>query len=130
MALSVKDELGLDLDENGIYDVQFGAFKPGYDPLAVDSFLDGIMGDYERFEAFYRDAKAALSQKADVLSALNNRISTLETQNVVLKKKIDEYEAVAGSDMKGKDNLDLLRRISKLEEALYDIGIDPSSIKA
>ena len=79
----------------------------GYRPQEVDQFLDLIIKDYVDFEA--------------TTKRLVTEIKALETDNAKLKAEIRNLKAsldIAGSN-KGVTNVDLLKRISDLEQVVY-----------
>ena len=79
----------------------------GYRPQEVDQFLDLVIKDYVDFEA--------------TTKRLVTEIKALESDNAKLKAEIRNLKAsldIANSN-KGVTNVDLLKRISDLEKAVY-----------
>ena len=112
------------LTSKDILDKEFTKQNVGYNPSEVDEFLDNILNDYRVID--------------DILANQDKQISLLSKENNLLKKDLDELR----NEMKSKkntnfnlneysslDNLELLKKISAYECALYELGIDPSKIK-
>lgn len=115
----------LSLSTREILHKQFNVSNKGYDPLEVDQFLDIVLSDYKLIE--------------EVVNNLNNEIKELKTHNVELRDKITYLENITPTttvkqnfsfnDYAKLDNLELLKKISKYEIKLYELGVDPSKIK-
>lgn len=117
----------LKLSADAIYNQSFTGNKSGYDCLQVDTLLDSVISDYETFDAFVKEQEVAKGELERMNRLLNERVTSLQVENTVLKQKLDD---LAGASPNGSgDNLALLKRISALEEALFKAGIDPTSIK-
>lgn len=106
-------------------------FKEGiadYDALEVDKFLDQIKRDYEVWEAFFKDQLPKLEAEVQLVSSLRKRISELEVELAKTKEKLG---VLKGNDTAtiNLTNLEYIKRISDLERALYQAGIDPNKIK-
>ena len=114
------------LNRKTIYDKRFTKNVKGYDALEVDQFLDLVLYDYLMFE---KEA-ALLATKIKQLIDKNNE---LLGENENLTHSNAEYEKMLGSiksnDNVNTDNLPLINRIRKLEKALHDLGVDPTTIK-
>lgn len=99
----------LNLDIQSILDKQFNIDFKGYSATEVDTFLDLVLEDYEVFQ--------------DVAKTLHNRVTELEQINATLRAQVIELEGKARvSDDGGQSvsQLDLLKRISRLEQAVYN----------
>ena len=103
----------VNLDLQTILDKQFDIDFKGYSPSEVDSFLDLVMEDYQT----YRDITAELNQK----------IAELERTNASLRAKLIEEEgrtrALEGNPTpaaQGAANVDILKRLSRLEEQVFE----------
>lgn len=111
---------------DSIIDQQFEGNKVGYDALQVDNFLDVVASDYVAMEKFLNKNEKEIELLKKEIASLKEKITTLEANNAVLSEKIkDMPEGVEIS----LANIDLLKRISLLESALYKLGKDPSEIK-
>ena len=119
-------ELKLKQSASSIIDRQFDANKAGYNALQVDSFLDEITSDYVAFEQYVSKSNKTIDDLNREINHLKDKLSKLEIDYAVLNERIkDVPEGVEIS----LANLDLLKRISALEQALYKLGKDPSQIK-
>ncbi len=118
--------LKLLLDSNKVYHKEFVGTKPGYDALQVDSFLDIVIKDYESFETYQSECEKEISQLNQKLEVLNKQLSDVEIENVKLKNKVSGIDSNTEPSL---NNLELLKRISKLEKALSRAGINPNTIE-
>ena len=103
-----------DIKYNGdkLLEKQFSVVNKGYSPREVDEFLDEIIQDYEsinEIEDYYKVQNIAL-QKTN--SILRSKIDELEIQLDMAKGK--GYQMVDNSS-----NIDLIKKIAKLEGELY-----------
>lgn len=121
--------LKLKLSADEIFNREFAGNKAGYDCLQVDTLLDSVISDYETFTDYYDKTQIQIDELTHLNKILNERINRLETDNSVLKKKLQDMEKPIVSGEADTDNLDLLKRISKLEELVYSLGGDPSQVK-
>ena len=103
----------VNLDLQTILDKQFDIDFKGYSPSEVDSFLDLVMEDYQT----YRDITAELNQK----------IAELERTNASLRAKLIEEEGRTRAmennptpAAQGAANVDILKRLSRLEEQVFE----------
>lgn len=117
--------LHLKLDSNKILHKQFEGNKPGYNALQVDSFLDVVMNDYQTMEQYEEASEKKIKELTDLNTMLNERLTKEEAQLVTLNEKMKNIKS---NDKASYNNIDLLKRISALETALYKAGIDPNTI--
>lgn len=102
---------------------QFEIVNRGYSPKEVDAFLDEIIQDYEsivEIEDYYKVQNIAL-QKTN--SILRSKIEELEIQIDMVKGK--GYQAVDNSS-----NIDLIKKIAKLEGELYQTKLQLEEAKS
>ncbi|MCR5491383.1 MAG: DivIVA domain-containing protein [Bacilli bacterium] len=116
----------ISLNANDILQKVFDAHGKGYDPKEVDEFLDQIMMDYQAFEKYFKESR-------DYIVSLEQKLRRMHEVNSENELELAKYKSRLGS-IKEKDevnmgNIDLMDRINKLENALYKLGGDPSSIK-
>lgn len=120
-------ELKLQLNSQKIVDKEFRGKKPGYDALEVDQFLDVIINDYVNMDKFYSEANKMIVELQKTCKVYKERLDNAEVQNEILN---DKLKNISDNDTNvSLSNIDLLKRISQLEQALYKAGIDPNSIK-
>jgi DivIVA domain-containing protein len=117
--------LQLKLDSNKILHKQFEGTKPGYNALQVDSFLDTVIADYQTMEKFAADSDAKVEELSNLNAMLNKRLSKEEADLAIMTEKLKN---ISDNDKASLNNLDLLKRISALEQALFKLGVDPNSI--
>lgn len=112
------------LTSKEILNKEFSITARGYDATEVDTFLDKVLNDYRMIDS--------------VVKALNSQINQLKKENEKLRKSLNSKEAEINENYNNLqvstgvnrlDNLDLLRKISKYEKKLYQMGVDPSKIK-
>ena len=94
--------------------------------MRVDTLLDSVISDYEVFESYVKDQDVAKAELERINKLLNEKVTSLQVENTVLKQKLDDVKGITSS---GQDNLSLLKRINDLETALYKAGVDPTKIK-
>ncbi len=117
--------LELKLDSNKILHKQFEGTKPGYNALQVDSFLDTVISDYQTMEKYVNDSESKINELTNLNGLLNKRLSQSEASLAVMTEKLKN---ISDNDKASLNNLDLLKRISALEQALFKLGVDPNSI--
>ena len=101
----------INLTPQDILDKDFNVDTRGYRPQEVDKFLDIIIKDYTEFNA--------------LLKRLTKDNKSLEDEVALLKKEIrrlKETEELNTSNTTRMTNLDILKRISNLEKAVYGKG--------
>ena len=100
----------LNLDIQTILDKQFAIDFKGYDPKDVDGFLDQVIQDYQTYQ--------------DTVQQLTEKSQELEKMNASLRAKLIEVEGKARVVQDGAttniNNIDLLKRISRLEEEVFN----------
>lgn len=107
-------EKKLTLSSDEILNKEFSLQYKGYVPQEVDSFLDEVLKNYKIIEdirEYYETQNKAL-QKTN--SILRNKVDELETKLEMEKNKNNSYEKVDNNS-----NLDLIKKIAKLESELF-----------
>lgn len=116
----------LNISSEELLNTKFKAAPRGYEPLAVDQFLDRILRDYRTIEA-----NCLVEQRE--IDRLNNQLKELEEVNKKIEIENAKYEArlkdIGDNKNVTVENIDLIRRIRVLEKALYKVGINPNTIK-
>lgn|SRR5574344_1999713 len=115
----------LKLDSNKILHKQFEGSKPGYNALQVDSFLDTVISDYEEMEKYIQKTNGQIEELKALNSMLNKQLTKAQADLAVMTEKLKN---ISNNDQASMNNLDLLKRISALEAALFKAGVDPNSI--
>lgn len=95
-----------------IFDKEFHVDFKGYNATEVDQFLDMIMQDYEFFQNVMQEQKDLLDRYEE----------TLAQQKRMLLEYEGKSRAASETPSQNVSQLDLLRRVSKLEEAVFKKG--------
>ena len=93
------------LNAKAILDKQFNVDLKGYAPREVDEFLDKVIADYQTYDETIRE--------------LGESLRNYENQVEQLKAKIAELEAKAGETMPPQSQVDILKRLSRLEYEVF-----------
>ena len=123
------EELKLKLSASEINSKEFQAKNGGYDALQVDRYLDLIVNDYIAFEQYENSTKKLYSNYDELVKTCEiykTKLSESEYQRTLLQEKVEVLKQNEGN---ATSNIELLQRISTLEQALYNLGKDPSKIK-
>lgn len=102
---------------------QFQIVNRGYSPREVDAFLDELMEDYDsikEIEEYYKVQNIAL-QKTN--SILRSKIEELEMQ-------LDMSKGMGYQTVDNSSNIDLIKKIAKLEGELYQTRLQLEEEKA
>ncbi len=102
------------LDYLQILDKDFSVKPNGYDAKEVDLFLDMIIEDYKAYEEI-NNQFIMLQKSANNLRKKNN---DLELEVETLKSKAKDVNAGGEVDF---NNVELLKKISQLEEQVYNL---------
>ncbi len=105
-----KDEFNLTSDM--ILEKDFKIDTRGYRLKEVDQFLDLVIADYEHFYAIIRTLEKEKEDNLEQIINLKQEIRNLKT-NVEIVKAVDS------SPISGSSNLDVLKRLSRLEKVVY-----------
>ncbi len=87
-------------------------FKPdfkGYSASEVDAFLDLVLEDYQI-------AEDNIQELLDLIASLQEEIKQLNSKNVELEGKQKAFDL---SNTTSYSSVDILKRISRLEEEVY-----------
>lgn len=123
------EELKLKLSASEINSKEFQAKNGGYDALQVDRYLDLIVNDYIAFEQYENSTKKLYTNYDELVKTCEiykSKLSESEYQRTLLQEKVEVLKQNEGN---ATSNIELLQRISTLEQALYNLGKDPSKIK-
>ena len=100
----------LNLTPEEILNKEFKVDFKGYAPNEVDAFLDSILEDYQIMED-------NVQQLLDTVSALQNQVKELTAKNVELEGRKMAFDL---SNTTSYSSVDILKRISRLEEQVYN----------
>jgi len=106
-----KDEFNLTSDT--ILEKEFKIDTRGYRLKEVDQFLDLIIQDYEHFYAIIRSLEKEKEDNLEQIINLKQEIRNLKT-NVEIVKAAPQMPSSGA-------NLDVLKRLSRLEKVVYGL---------
>lgn len=102
----------VNLTPEEILNKEFKIDTRGYRLKEVDQFLDEIIADYQTFNKIIAELQNEKDEQTEVILNLKQEIRDLKTTVEISRSAINKDE-LSGS------NLDILRRLSKLEKAVY-----------
>ena len=123
------DELNLKLSAQEVNSKEFSGKNGGYDALQVDKYLDLIVSDYIAFEQYVNSTNKTVKAFEDFRRTCETykvKLSEAEYKQALLQEELTVLKQNEGMSV---SNIELLQRISVLEQALYKLGKDPSKIK-
>ena len=123
------DELNLKLSAQEVNSKEFSGKNGGYDALQVDKYLDLIVSDYIAFEQYVNSTNKTVKAFEDLRRTCETykvKLSESEYKQALLQEELNILKQNEGMSV---SNIELLQRISVLEQALYNLGKDPSKIK-
>ena len=115
----------LNYSSKSLLDVKFEPDHKGYDALEVDKVLDQIIEDLKFYEKYDIDSRTDIRKLESEIQNLKDKIREREMEVASVKNK---YSGIKPGQNVNENNIALLKRISKLEEALYKKGVDPETI--
>ena len=98
-----------------ILEKEFKIDTRGYRLKEVDQFLDEIIADYQAFTKIIRELEEEKENQNEVIMNLKQEIRDLKT-TVEISRSAQNRDEISGS------NLDILKRLSALEKAVYGRG--------
>ena len=102
----------INLTPEEILNKEFRIDTRGYRLKEVDQFLDEIIADYQAFNKIIRDLEEEKANQNEVILNLKQEIRDLKT-TVEISRSAANKDDISGS------NLDILKRLSNLEKAVY-----------
>ena len=102
----------INLTPEEILNKEFRIDTRGYRLKEVDQFLDEIIADYQAFNKIIRDLEEEKANQNEVILNLKQEIRDLKT-TVEISRTAASKDDISGS------NLDILKRLSALEKAVY-----------
>ena len=100
----------LNLSPEEILNKEFNIDFKGFSPAEVDSFLDSILDDYQTMEE-------NIQELLDLVSKLQDQVKDLTKKNVELEGRKKAFDL---SNTTSYSSVDILKRISRLEEQIYN----------
>ncbi|MBR3265427.1 MAG: DivIVA domain-containing protein [Erysipelotrichaceae bacterium] len=102
------EQLNLTPDE--ILNKEFNVDFKGYSPNEVDSFLDSVLEDYQIMED-------NVQELLNEIAKLKEQVKQLTAKNIELEGKKMAFDL---SNTTSYSSVDVLKRISRLEEIVYN----------
>lgn len=100
----------LNLTPEEILNKQFNIDFKGYSAAEVDAYLDLILSDYGKMET-------NVQELLDLISSLQEQVKKLTAKNVELEGRKKAFDL---SNTTSYSSVDILKRISRLEEQVYN----------
>ena len=100
----------LNLNPEEILNKEFNVDFKGYTPAEVDQFLDSILDDYQTMEE-------NVQELLDLVNKLQGQVKELTKKNVELEGRKKAFDL---SKTTSYSSVDILKRISRLEEQVYN----------
>lgn len=100
----------LNLTPEQILNNEFSIEFKGYSPTEVDAFLDKVLEDYQISEDNIQELLDLVASLQDEIKKLNSRIIELE----------GKQKAFDLSNTTSYSSVDILKRISRLEDEVYN----------
>lgn len=105
----------MNLTAQDVYSKEFHVDLKGYAPAEVDEFLDQIIEDYQLYDEKIEELGQAVTRYEAKIKELQQEIYTLKADNDKLTEKIS-----TGMVNTNTDQVDILKRIARLEKAVFD----------
>lgn len=99
----------LNLTPKEIFDTQFKVDLEGYCADEVDGLLDLVLDDYQRMEE-------NVQELLDAIASLQEELKEAKAKNLELKSNQNKFDL---SNTTNYSSVDILKRISRLEEKVY-----------
>ena len=100
----------LNLNPEEILNKEFNVDFKGYTPKEVDQFLDSVLDDYQTMEE-------NVQELLDLVNNLQDQVKDLTKKNVELEGRKKAFDL---SNTTSYSSVDILKRISRLEEQVYN----------
>ena len=100
----------LNLNPEEILNKEFNVDFKGYSPAEVDAFLDSVLDDYQTMEE-------NVQELLDMINGLQDQVKELTKKNVQLEGSKKAFDL---SNTTSYSSVDILKRISRLEEQVYN----------
>lgn len=103
----------IQLSPKKIVNKEFQIDFKGYNAEEVDYFLDMVVNDYEMFATMLNDSYMQIEKLQKANDELRQKVNQLETEKMIQNDQLKSMEDNLSA------NVDLLKRISNLEKAVY-----------
>ena len=119
-------DLKVKLSADAVLNKTFAGMEKGYDPYAVDLFLDQVLSDYSNFENVLREREDYIAKLETSIKRQKDQISNLEIENAKYQNRLG---SIKDEGKVSVQNIDYLKRIAALEKKLFELGVDPSKVR-
>ena len=116
----------INFTSESLLNLKFTKDVRGYDPLEVDETLDRVIQDLSTYEKYKKETTEYIQRIERDIYNLKQTISKLEIENAKLSERL---ESIGDNPAASRENINLIKRISALEDELYRLGGNPSKIK-
>ena len=117
--------ISMNYNSKTLLDVKFSKNVKGYDALEVDETLDQVIEDYQHYEKQNELYKKSIEELKKEVNRLKEDLRKAEVE---CKRLQNEVDSIPDDPDVNRGNIQLLKRISVLEKALYKKGVDPKKI--
>ena len=100
----------MNLNIEKILNKQFKIDLKGYKMREVDAFLDAVIEDYNKFQKIIKEKDKQINELTVINNKQNEELKIKQAHLSDIRKQVEILEN------KGLSNMDLLKRINKLEE--------------
>jgi len=100
----------LNLTPEDILNKEFNVDFKGYTPMEVDAFLDQVLEDYQTMED-------NIQQLLETVDSLQEEVKKLTAKNIELEGRKMAFDL---SNTTSYSSVDILKRLSRLEEKVYN----------
>lgn len=105
----------MNLTAQDVYSKEFHVDLKGYAPAEVDEFLDQVIEDYQGYDEKIEELGQAVTRYEEKIKELQQELVVLRSDNNKLKEKMNSGYV----DANNSDQVDILKRISRLEQAVF-----------
>lgn len=104
----------MNLTAQVIYEKEFHVDVKGYAPVEVDEFLDQIIEDYQTYDEKIEELSQAVIRYEEKIKELQQELYNLQNENQSINEKLTANVSSGNSDQ-----IDILKRIARLEQAVF-----------
>jgi DivIVA domain-containing protein len=117
------------LSSSEILNKEFHQVPRGYDAHEVDAYLDKILLDYQKIEA---NKLLVLREYEELILKIEELTKENSELNIELQKYKNRLKNIKDEDDEhiNMNNINLIKRIRAYEKHLWNIGINPQTIKS
>ena len=105
----------MNLTAQDVYSKEFHVDLKVYAPAEVDEFLDQVIEDYQEYDEKIEELSQAVTRYEQKINELQAKIVELNADNRKLQETMRNGMVNAGNS----DQVDILKRISRLEQAVF-----------